>query len=394
MKYSFQLKKLLDLADVKGGKRLPKDSNLIEVPNSHPYIRVRDLTGKRKLELDSSYLYVDDETQKRIAKYIVNTGDIVISVVGTIGLVSIVGSTLNNANLTENCDKIINLKQDVDKGYLYYYLKSDFGKAEIKKGTVGAVQPKLPIKNIENFDILFPDIYIQKRIARLLSIIDDKIELNNKINDNLQQQSLALFNNFYDSIHGNEVCFQDNHVFGKLIMGQSPKGESYNTDMIGVPLINGAADYTNMILTPQKFTSAPTRVCKKNDLVFCIRATIGLLVFADKEYCLGRGVASISATSDEFVEFIYHIINRSIEHLKNQANGSVIVGINKDDILKLKIKMPSHSEIKEFHKLQKPLFNTIENLRLENIYLKELRDTLLPKLMLGEIDVSSIKLDL
>ena len=185
MKYSFQIKKLLDLADVKGGKRLPKDSNLIEVPNSHPYIRVRDLTGKRKIELDSSYLYVDDETQKKIAKYIVNTGDIVISVVGTIGLISIVGSTLNNANLTENCDKIINLKQDVDKDYLYYYLKSDFGKAEIKKGTVGAVQPKLPIKNIENFDILFPDICIQKKIARFLSIIDDKIELNNKINDNL-----------------------------------------------------------------------------------------------------------------------------------------------------------------------------------------------------------------
>ena len=71
-----------------------------------------------------------------------------------------------------------------------------------------------------------------------------------EINDNLQQQSLALFNNFYNSILGNEVCFQDNHVFGKLIMGQSPKGESYNTDMIGVPLINGAADYTNMIPEP------------------------------------------------------------------------------------------------------------------------------------------------
>ena len=178
--------KLGEIADVKGGKRLPKGENLIETPNNHPYIRIRDLTGKRVLQLDDSFLYVDDKIQKTISKYIVNTDDLIISVVGTVGLVAKIGSTLNYANLTENCNKLVNLKEEiVNRDYLYYYLISDVGKAEIKKGIVGAVQPKLPLKNIEKFDINLPEMKTQCSIATILSIIDDKIELNNRINDNL-----------------------------------------------------------------------------------------------------------------------------------------------------------------------------------------------------------------
>lgn len=387
--------KLGEIADVKGGKRLPKGENLIETPNNHPYIRIRDLTGKRVLQLDDSFLYVDDKIQKTISKYIVNTDDLIISVVGTVGLVAKIGSTLNYANLTENCNKLVNLKEEiVNRDYLYYYLISDVGKAEIKKGIVGAVQPKLPLKNIENFDINLPEMKTQCSIATILSIIDDKIELNNRINDNLQQQSTALFDKFYNGLNSSLISFKECKAFGNLLMGQSPKGESYNIEKIGTPLLNGAADYTNYNLTPLKYTTSPTRVCEQNDLVFCIRATIGLLVFADKQYCLGRGVAAISKTDEQYVEYVYHILNNSIEQLKHQANGSVIVGINKDDILNIKVKIPSNSEIKKFHIMQKPIFEAIKNNRDEILRLTRIRDALLPKLMSGELDVSSIELDI
>lgn len=101
--------KLGKVATVKGGKRLPKGINLITKPNPHPYIRVRDLNGKKTLELDGSFEFVDDETQKAISRYIVTGGDIVLSIVGTIGLVSVVGDSLNEANLTENCVKLTSL---------------------------------------------------------------------------------------------------------------------------------------------------------------------------------------------------------------------------------------------------------------------------------------------
>jgi len=179
-----EIVKLGSLAAVKGGKRLPKGVNLITTPNKHPYIRVRDLNNKHTLERDLSFEYVDDETQKGIARYIVSSGDIVLSIVGTIGLVAIVGDSLHGANLTENCVKITELN-GVDRDYLYYYLLSAAGQAEIAKGTVGAVQAKLPIKNIQDIDILLPQMETQIKIAEILKKLDQKIETNAKINDNL-----------------------------------------------------------------------------------------------------------------------------------------------------------------------------------------------------------------
>lgn len=176
--------KIKDFAEVKGGKRLPKGKQLITEPNSHPYIRTRDLGKSKYLQLNSEYGYVDDETQKNISRYIVNEGDILISVVGTIGLIGIVGNTLDKANQTENCDKIINIK-GLNPEYLYYYLISSMGQEEIRKGTVGAVQPKLPLKNVQDITIRYPSLETQNKIVAILSAIDDKIALNETVNNNL-----------------------------------------------------------------------------------------------------------------------------------------------------------------------------------------------------------------
>ena len=176
--------KIGEIAEVKGGKRIPKGRKLIKEPNSHPYIRIRNLGKTKYMQLNTDYEYVDEETQQMIARYIVNQGDILISVVGTIGLVGIVGNTLDKANQTENCDKIINIKKVLSE-YLYYYLVSSFGQDEIKKGTVGAVQPKLPLKNVKDIIVKYPPIKEQKQIVEILSAIDEKIELNETINNNL-----------------------------------------------------------------------------------------------------------------------------------------------------------------------------------------------------------------
>ena len=140
------------LAEVKGGKRLPKGVNLVTTPNQHPYIRVRDLNNAVFASLSNDYEYVDDETQQSISRYIVSTGDLLISIVGTIGLTAIVDHTLNKANLTENCVKLTNLK-NVTPEYLLLFLRSSQGVEAISKGTVGAVQLKLPIKNIQSIAV-------------------------------------------------------------------------------------------------------------------------------------------------------------------------------------------------------------------------------------------------
>ena len=177
--------KLEDIVKIKGGKRLPKEVTLQKNKNKHPYIRIKDMISLKKLEINSSFEYVPDYVFEKIKNYIVNENDIILSIVGTIGLVNKIGNSLNGANLTENCVKITT-KENVEYDYLYYFLISQKGKIEIEKGIVGAVQPKLPIKNIENIEVKLPSLNIQKKIVKILSDIDNKIELNNKINDNLK----------------------------------------------------------------------------------------------------------------------------------------------------------------------------------------------------------------
>ena len=165
------------LVDVKGGKRLPKGVNLISQPNSHPYIRVRDLNNVIFTSLSADFEYVDDETQKSISRYIVSTGDVLISIVGTIGLTAIVDKTLNNANLTENCVKLTNMKS-VTPEYLLLYLRSSAGVEAIAKGTVGAVQLKLPIKNIQAIPIPLLEATEMQKLSEILSIIFNQISAN------------------------------------------------------------------------------------------------------------------------------------------------------------------------------------------------------------------------
>ena len=226
--------KLGEVANVKGGKRIPKGIGLINIPNGHPYIRVRDLNNKRLLELDNSYEYVDNETQKVISKYTVKAGDVVLSIVGTIGLVAIVGRTLDGANLTENCVKLSSF-HGVNRDFLYYYLRSDCGQQEIRCGTVGAVQAKLPIKNIQNIAINLPDYTTQERIASLLLSIDRKIELNQKINDNLEQQAVTYFQELF--INNANPMWQIGTIsdLGTVVGGSTPsktKPEYYTNNGI------------------------------------------------------------------------------------------------------------------------------------------------------------------
>lgn len=165
------------LADVKGGKRLPKGANLMSIPNSHPYVRVRDLNDVVFASLSANYEYVDDETQKTISRYITTTDDVLISIVGTIGLTAIVDKSLNMANLTENCVKVTNL-HGISPEYLLLYLRSQHGSEEIKKGTVGAVQAKLPIKNIQALSVpLLPQSDLQS-LNDTLKVLFNQLSIN------------------------------------------------------------------------------------------------------------------------------------------------------------------------------------------------------------------------
>lgn len=167
--------KMGTFSDALGGKRVPKGSALTFAKTSHPYIRVRDMTKPKVVELIEDFMYVEESDFHKISRYIVDTGDLIISIVGTVGAVAIVGESLDKANLTENCSKIVNIK-GYSPEFLYYFLKSEYGQKEIAGGTVGEVQKKLPLKNILEIKVPILSEPEQDAIVEKLRIVDEKID--------------------------------------------------------------------------------------------------------------------------------------------------------------------------------------------------------------------------
>ena len=173
----YSIATLDSLCSIKGGKRLPADGELLDTPTAHPYIRVRDLGSNRYVCLTNQFQYIDEETHSAISRYIVNTNDIVISIVGTIGLIGKIHTSLNNANLTENCVKLANI-HTVTPDYLYYTLCYKRQIKEIELLTVGAVQSKLPMYNIQSMKILVPPTEVIEDFQHKFDIFNEQIEAN------------------------------------------------------------------------------------------------------------------------------------------------------------------------------------------------------------------------
>ena len=395
--------KLGDVAAVKGGKRLPKGTSLITAPNNHPYIRVRDLNERRTIELDSSFEFVDDETQKTISRYTVDDGDIVLSIVGTIGLVAIVGKSLDKANLTENCVKLTSLS-GIDRDYLYYFLKSSFGQQEIARGTVGAVQAKLPIKNIQDITILLPDELTQRKIAAILASMDEKIEINQKINDNLQQQAAALFESWfvnYEPWDGNQPSGWTNSPLGSFVeikRGGSPRPIQNFLSDSGLRWLK-ISDVTSLsspfVLEIKEHIKEEglrkTVYLHAGELVLSNSATPGIPKILDVDTCIHDGWLYFPK-SELSKYYLYLFFKHIRKELVSLGNGSVFTNLKTDILKAFPATKADETTLKEFDALVAPLFDAMLNADRENFKLATMRDVLLPKLMSGEIDVSSIQL--
>lgn len=173
----YSIVSLDSLCTVKGGKRLPANCELLDIPTEHPYIRVRDVGNSRYVCLTDQFQYIDEETHSAISRYIVNTGDIVISIVGTIGLFGKVHFSLDKANLTENCVKLTDI-HTVTSDYLYDTLCYKKHIKEIELLTVGAVQAKLPMYNIQSMKILVPPSEVVEEFQKRTNILNEQIEVN------------------------------------------------------------------------------------------------------------------------------------------------------------------------------------------------------------------------
>ena len=402
MKCEWRNSVLGDFVQIKGGKRLPKGIGLQTIPNGHPYIRIRDMGKCKILNLNSDYEYVDDITQKSISRYIVNEGDIVISIVGTIGLVGIVGSSLNDANLTENCVRLINSGK-LDRDYLYYYLISDVGQSEIRRGIVGAVQPKLPIKNIQNISIRFPvGVHFQKKIAKVLSALDDKIELNNQINKNLEEQAQALYKQMFETVpySSRRICKADECFdisIGKTPPRKEPEWFSFNpTDVnwVSISDMGNCGLYISSSserLTLDAVKQHNIKMVPDNTVLLSFKLTVGRVAITNGEMTTNEAIAHFKTENKDIIEYLYFYL-KGFNFQTMGSTSSIAVAVNSKMIKAMPFVIPDTEKLLQFHSVVEPMFAEIKANQVASNKLKELRDSLLPKLMSGEIDVDNVKI--
>jgi len=176
-----------------------------------------------------------------------------------------------------------------------------------------------------------------------------------------------------------------------ITMGQSPDGESYNEDGIGIVFYQGRAEFGSRFPTRRLFTTEPKRMAKMNDVLLSVRAPVGDINVAYESCCIGRGLAAIQSKY-KFQSFILYTLYSLKQHLSMfNGEGTVFGSINKNDMENLPVVLPPDKEIQKFEELIHPMDEIIEYNFLECCNLATLRDTLLPRLMSGELRVSGIE---
>ncbi len=354
--------------------------------------------------------FIDEEQARRLNGVTVEEGDVLLNITGdSIARVCKVPSSVLPARVNQHVS-IIRCKDKEDSDFLLCYLVN-LKPHLLQICGVGGTRNALTKTAIEQLPLFLPKGY--RHAAEQIACVSDKIALNTRINAELEAMAKLLYDYWfvqfdfpnakgkpYKSSGGAMVYnaelkrevpegweVKPLERIAHLIMGQSPKGASYNTEGNGMPLVNGAADYKNGMLAPETWTSEPTRTCIKDDLVFCSRATIGNLTIAEDTFCIGRCISAVRPTDPKASEFLFFGLLNELERFKRQAPGSIIKGITRDDLRDAPFLMPGGEVLKRYHAAAFPMFQKIRLNKLENQELTTLRDWLLPMLMNGQVVV-------
>ncbi len=372
-------KQLGDFSNIKGGKRLPKGQMLVATPTNHPYIRVRDLGKSKTLELDSSFEYIEQETFEKIARYIVNENDIIISIVGTIGLIGKVGSTLDGANLTENCAKIVDV-EGFDKDFLYYYLTSNEGQSAIHAYTVGAVQQKLPLKNI--IELMIPDIPLenQKKIAKTLSVFDDRIAENKKINHHLVELARSFWQERFSSKQPNGKLGDIIELFDSK---RVPLSANQREKMDKTYPYYGATSLMDYV---DDYLFDGTYLLLGEDGTVIDKEGYPILQYVWGKFWVNNHAHIMVGKNGFTVESLFVLLKNTC--VSSIVTGAVQLKINQANLKSVDVYIPQKEELDNFNSTIEPIFDQLRNLYDEIKSLTTLRDALLPKLMSGEISVA------
>ena len=293
----------------------------------------------------------------------------------------------------------------LDRMFLYYELQSPRFKGYIDRMSTGSTIKHISLKTMRNYSFTFPSIKRQQQISSILKSLDDKIEVNRRINDNLEQQAQALFKSWFvdfEPFKNGEFVDSELGMIPKgwrvgtlgeiacITMGQSPAGISYNEKGEGVIFYQGRTEFGLRYPSVRLYTTEPKRIAEPLSTLLSVRAPVGDINVATERCCIGRGLTSIKSNNNchSYIFYLLKSMKRRFDVYNGE--GTVFGSINKDTLNGLKILIPSNPIMVEFEEIVEKLDKKILESHQENSRLASLRDTLLPKLMSGELKVNEL----
>lgn len=390
MKFEFITKPLSALADIQTG---PFGSQLHKedyVQSGTPIVTVEHL-GKKKFT-EQNLPCVSDVDKGRLSKYILRDGDVVFSRVGSVDRCSYVSREYDGWMFSGRCLRVRPLSE-MDSQYLYYYFTLESTKQFVRGIATGATMPSINTKFMGEVPVTYPPLEEQCKIAALLSVLDDKIELNNKINENLLQQAQAVFNKFYDASTNRQPFTAMINVLG----GGTPKTGNpefwgghipfFTPKDVGMPYTFQTEKY----ITESGLKHCNSRLYPKDTTFVTARGTVGKISLSGLPMAMNQSCYALaSETLDPLLVYFY--VLKAVASLKHKASGAVFDAIVTRDFDGEIINMLSDADSESALSIIKPMMETIHNNIEENMRLSSVRDSLLPKLMSGEIDVSALDL--
>ena len=341
----------------------------------------------------------------------INPNEIIITKTGSsVGRTTFVRRVDHPMTLNPQLVVLKNISENAE--FLSYYIKSALFQSVLKSIVVGSAIPTLSQKNLANLKINVPkEVDDQRRIASILSSLDRKIELNNKINADLEEMAQAIFKNwFVDFEPFKDGKFMDSELgmipegwkVGRLdeiadvVGGSTPskaKPEYYTQKGIAwltpKDLSNHPAVYTSrgeIDITEEGYNSTSTKLMPKGTILFTSRAPIGYISIAQNDICTNQGFKSL-VPKKAGTCFLYCFLKYVTPEIENKSTGSTFKEASGSLMKSLQVIMPEQKVFEDFETIVSPLFARIESLEKENSRLSTLRDTLLPRLMSGELEI-------
>jgi type I restriction enzyme S subunit len=305
---------------------------------------------------------------------------------------------------------VVRAKPSIDQGYLYYWMASQEFVDMATQASEGTKMPRAKWDFLERAEKSVPPLPVQRAIAHILGTLDDKIELNRRMNQTLEEIAQALFKNwFVDFEPFRDGGMQDSPLgeipvgwrvttlskLGEIVCGKTPPTadiENYggNIPFITIPDMHNKVFVTRTAtyLSETGAATQPKKLLPKNSVCVSCIATPGLVAITSEPSHTNQQINSIICDTETSAYWCYlAICNIRQDIITGGAGGSATLNLNKAEFSKLQVVRPDNETMKKIHNLVKPLFDQILQNDLEVIILVDIRDTLLPKLLSGEIRV-------